>query len=164
MVFEVNEDNQQKLTVLYADHKPLFVSLMNRYVHNFSTAEDIVQEAFTKAYTTLTLYDGSRSSVKTWFSKVLFSTLWNYKRKNKKIPVMLDITDILTSFELTTEASDSQDWIRERILNVENEEHRLVLFSYYILGYQTQEIEMCLGVKPDNCRKIVQRFKTLLVG
>ena len=136
--------------------------IVGRYVHDPTVAEDIVQDAFTKACLVAAQYNPSKSGLKTWFNKILFSTIWDYKRKNKKSISTVDITDYMDSLDISTSQNDVSESIKAAILAIRNVTHQSVLLSYYVLGYGTKEIEGVLGIKEANSRKIIQRFRPLL--
>ncbi len=153
-----------KLEDLYKKDQQIFIRIINRYVHDPTVAEDIVQDAFTKACLVAAQYDPDKSGLKTWFNKILFSAIWDHKRKSKKCVTTVDITDYMDSLDISTPHDDVSESIKAAILAIRNTTHQTVLLSYYVLGYGTKEIEGVLGIKEANSRKIIQRFRPLLGG
>lgn len=149
------------LEQLYRDNRSVYVTTIKRYVDCHDTAEDVVQEAFIKAMKSFPTYNPQKGSLRTWFNKVLFSVLWDLKRKNKRQPPLLDIDD----FVMLVEERPDADVIfyLAKIKAVKNDKHRLILTSYYILGYKLDEICEMFDENKENLHKIIQRFKKLLV-
>lgn len=146
------------LEELYKKNRRHYAFKLNRHLNNFARAEDVVQEAFCKALTSMHTFDQEKGSLATWFNKVLYSVLWSEVRRDKNQPTMIDIDVVLDSPDLAYDMSIS---LKDYILNVTNKEHKEVLFAFYILGYKLPEISGCLGLTESNVRKIIQRFQPL---
>lgn len=144
------------LTELYVKNKVRYVRKIYPYLHNQEACEDVVQEAFVKALDKFHTFDCKKSGLATWFNKVLFSVLWNYKRSLKQIPPAIDILDVLDAEDFAyyedTELSDI-------LSSVKNKGHQKVLVAHFILGYDYKEVASHLSLTQDNVRKIVQRFR-----
>lgn len=126
------------------------------YVSDYAVAEDLVQEAFTKALGCIDQYDEKKGEFKGWFTKVLFSVLWNYKRANKRIPNTIDISEVLDSEELSyCDEIDLIPYLKKRT----NKHHRKVLIARFLLGYSDTETAEVCKTSPENVRKVVQRFR-----
>ena len=85
------------LETLYTKQRKTFVSKVRPYVLSYDVAEDIVQDAFTRAVSCLHQYDKRRGSIKGWFMKILFSCVWKHLRELKKRPPLLDIETVIES-------------------------------------------------------------------
>lgn len=141
---------------LYQNKRVYFIKKIRRYVHDHETAEDIVQAAFVKGFEKYDQYNPKKSSLKTWMTKVLFSTLWNHVREVKKLPPLYDIEGVLNSELLAYEEEPS---LREYIRSIPNTKHRQILLGVFVLGNTYQEVADLANVTEDNVRKIVQRFR-----
>jgi RNA polymerase sigma-70 factor (ECF subfamily) len=136
--------------------KPLIIRRIFPYVHCYETAEDIVQDAFLKAFSTISTFNPHKSSLKTWFNKVLFSSVWDWKRREKRQVPSCDISG-LADFDDITEMSDST--LDDLMEEISNSLHRKVLFCLYEAGYNYSETAYICDVSEANVRKIVQRFR-----
>lgn len=142
------------LEELYKD-RGVLARRIRPYVHNDDALEDIIQEAFLKAFTRLDTYDKERASIKTWFNKILFSCVWDYKRSQKK-EVCLDIDDLCPEDEpFYTQSEEVSSFLKK----VKNDKHWKVLFCYFVLGLTDKESGYVTGTSEGNVRKIVQRFR-----
>lgn len=144
---------------LEAFYKANYLSSIKKimpYVSNYAVAEDIVQEAFVKALGCIEQYDPKKGEFKGWFTKILFSVLWNYKRDNKRIPNTIDISEVLDSEELSyCDEIDLIPYLKRR----SNKQHRKVLIARFLLGYSDKETAEVCKTTPENVRKVVQRFR-----
>lgn len=141
---------------LYKTNQRNFLHKILPYVKSREIAEDIVQDAFVKAVSCIDQYNPKRGEIKGWFNKILFSTLWNYKRKAKKTPHSVCIDDILENEELSYQEGD---WLEGQIRLVKNPDHQRILFAYMALGYSDREAALVCETSPENVRKVVQRFR-----
>lgn len=144
------------LEALYEGQRHTFISKIYPYVRNRDVAEDIVQEAFTRALDKQDQYDPKKGGVKGWFLKILFSLVWTHVRSLKKTPPMYDI-DLVLESDLPVYQEEPS--LKEYVSGVTNIKHKQALLGYYILGYSYKEIATMLNLTYDNVRKIVQRFK-----
>jgi RNA polymerase sigma-70 factor (ECF subfamily) len=144
------------LEELYRKERRNCTKNIYRFTHNWETAEDVVQEAFVKALQAYQTYNPNKANLKTWFTKILFRTLWGTKKKLP--PKMLSIEDVLESEYLI---SSNEINLKDYILNVKNEIHKEVLFAHYVLGYKLEETATCLGQTVANVKKVIHRFSII---
>jgi RNA polymerase sigma factor (sigma-70 family) len=144
------------LEALYTSHRKNFIFKIRPYVQGYDVAEELVQEAFTRALTKIDQYDKRKGPIKGWFTKILFSCVWSHLRTLKKKPPIYDIDLVLESDLL---AYEEEPDLREYIKKTYNLKHRQVLLAYFVLGNTYQEIASMTGLTYDNVRKIIQRFR-----
>ena len=131
-----------------------------------ATAEDVVQEAFTRMLKYSYIYDSEKASVETWFNSIMFNVLWGIKRENMATPVNrsedLSVGQILDLDRLQT-SPELRAFIIKEIESVRNPRHKKVLFLFFMFGYSSSEIaEMGFDMSQSNVTTIVNRFKNLL--
>lgn len=144
------------IETLYTNYRKSFVSKVRPYVQSWDVAEDIVQDAFTRAMTCIDQYDKRKGSLKGWFTKILFSCVWKHLRELKKRPPMYDIDMVLENDLLAYEEEPN---LRDYVKGVSNAKHKQALLGYFVLGNSYAEIAPLLGLTQDNVRKIVSRFR-----
>lgn len=66
--------------------KPLFVMIMNIIKH-LETAEDIAQDVFFSAYTSLENFDPGRAKFSTWLFRLARNRCFNELKKKKEAPI-----------------------------------------------------------------------------
>ena len=127
------------------------------------TAEDVVQEAFSKALQYSSSYDVNRGTVDKWFNSIMFNTLHRLQRDNKGVTV--PVTDALSledifSEKLLSESPDLRQYIESCIKKVENEKHRRILELFFVKGYTSLEIaQIEQRVTQTNVTTVVMRFR-----
>lgn len=144
------------LEQLYKTQRRHFIYKVYPYLNSYALAEDLVQDAFVKAFTKLDQYDVKKGTIKSWFNSILFSLMWNHKRHLKRQPHQVDITNYLDSEDF----SYSEDIDLTSVLEeVKNNTHRRVLVLHLVLGYSLAETASLTKEQQGNVRKIVQRYR-----
>lgn len=132
-----------------------------------ATAEDVVQEAFTRALKYQNSFDEDRATLEVWFNKILFNSLRDVQQQARNSPPPTQ------EEEFSLEDVFSQDWFAdnpqsrqllvETLSKVDNPKKKQVLTLFYILGYSTKEVtEIEEGLTQTNVTSIVNRFKNSL--
>lgn len=118
-----------------------FVRLGARMLGNIEDAEDVVQEAYVKAYRSLVAgqFDG-RSKFETWLYRIVFNTAIDAKRKRGPVHVSDDILktngwDPRATAEARIALAQLSDWLRDL-----PEEQRAVLVLKTVEGLSSAEI------------------------
>lgn len=128
--------------------------IRNSLKYNKHLAEDIVQEAYLKSIKYYPSFDENKSSINTWFNKILFNVLREYQKDH---PFLLELSEdklIDTSFlRLDFLVIDEID-------KVENDKHKEILYLYFILGYNSLQISNILeDISQTNVTTISSRFQ-----
>lgn len=152
-----------KLEELYNNTSRGHIKMMTRILNgDWAAAEDVVQEAYTRAISYYSSYDSNRGSLTPWFNRILFNALRDIQREYKavaqhSVKEEFSIEDVITS-------ADQLDSIVSNIEEVVNEKHQRVLYLFYVLGYNSREIaEIEDDITQSNVTTIVARFKETLV-
>lgn len=119
-------------------------------------AHDIVQDAFIRALNISDQYDPERGSLSTWFNYILYSTLRNFQRTYKNKPEFVSYEDNYLSDPIEFVDFSLVNRIDEIKLK---EEHKEVVFMFYVLGYNSTEISRITGFSVTNITTICGRFK-----
>jgi len=141
---------------LYKTGRKGYVYKINYYLRNYAMAEDLVQEAFVKAFSKLDQYDPTKGPLKGWFNSILFSVMWNHKRSIKRQPFTVDVMDYLDSGDFAYHEDQS---LIKTLDEVKNVAHRRVLVLHLVLGYSLAETADISKEQQGNVRKIVQRYR-----
>lgn len=137
----------------YKGSKEKFIRKILPIVKSRDIAEDIIQDATLLALETYHNYDPSRAKEETWFNCLVFTTLWNWKRSQKRLPPTVNIEDYLE-----TEALLSPEYSMF-VEGVSNPLHQKILHLYFIQGYKPVEIAKFYNLTEVNVKKILQRKK-----
>jgi len=139
-----------------------------RIVKDSHWAEDIMQEAFLKAFTRLDSFKGE-VAFGAWLKKIVVNqTLDNYKKINRNAMDSLD--DILYKVEDDGYKDELKiDFNNMKIQQVMTalqslkENYRIALTLLYIEGYDQEEISEIMAITPGNCRTTISRAKESLL-
>lgn len=141
----------------YRTSKQKFIRKILPIVKDQDLAEDLLHDSLIKALERESTYDARRASEETWFKCILFSTVWDWKRSQKK---QLDIVE--TDLESLLDEALIPSLEARGDVNLKefkNVTHKKVFYLRYVLGYTVQEISSLLDLTEDNVRKILQRLR-----
>ena len=121
--------------------------LYNSIAHLFDPrdAEDIVQDAFVKAFQKLSIFRGT-SSFYTWLYRIAFNTAVSYQRRHKPTTSLDQKKETIGDY-LPDKHDRPDEWLEKKeraekiqqALHLLNEEHRtiLILREYEEMSYET---------------------------
>ena len=148
---------QFELYKLY--YKPMY-NVCLRIVGNEAEAEDVMQEAFLKAFSKIDTYEGI-VSFGAWLKKIVINRSLDYLKKrkikfeelNEKIPdeepILLSISEI------------QMEQLKKSIQQLPDG-YRIVLSLYLLEGYDHEEIAQILGITNGSSRSQFLRAKLKL--
>ncbi|TRW27445.1 RNA polymerase sigma factor [Flavobacterium zepuense] len=174
-----NPDSNELITLCKAGNRNAQFEVYNRYykpmyntalriVKDSHWAEDIMQEAFLKAFTKLDSFKGE-VTFGAWLKKIVVNhSLDNYKKINKNAMDSLD--DVLYKVEDTGSPEEAKlDFqsvkVQEVMAAIQSlkESYRIILTLLYIEGFDQEEICDILAITPGNCRTTISRAKESLL-
>ncbi|PCE64926.1 RNA polymerase sigma factor [Sediminicola luteus] len=143
-----------------------------RYVRHDADAEDILQEAFIRAFSKLDQYKGE-VSFGAWLKRIVINKCIDFIKAKKELTVGLD--------EGFVHLADDNDWEMETDVSMAEvhasmealpEKYRQVVLLYLVEGYDHQEISQILGISETACRtrllrgkgKLKERLKEIVYG
>lgn len=100
LIEEVQRGQRASFSELVKRHQRGLLRLSMRFMKDLDCAQDVVQEAFIKAYEKLSLFEG-RSSFKSWLYQIAVNTAKNKLRENRH--QFSDIEDVSIGIEATAE-------------------------------------------------------------
>lgn len=141
----------------YRASKVKFIRKILPIVKDQDLAEDLLHDALIKAIERQSTYDARRASEETWFKCILFSTVWDWKRSQKK---QLEIVETELEDLLDESLIPSLEFRGDIDINeFKNVVHKKVFYLRFVLGYTVQEISSLLDLNEENVRKILQRLR-----
>jgi RNA polymerase sigma-70 factor (ECF subfamily) len=139
-----------------------------RIVENEQDAEDVVQDAFVKAYRSIKSYKGN-SKFSTWLFRIVVNTALSKVRKVK-------ITHSFDELELAEEHVEGVESSYKKLTNQDqakyinlaldklNRDDRLLLTLYYLDEQSTDEISEITGISRDNIKMKLHRARKKMYG
>lgn len=112
LIEEVRSGHRASFSDLVKRHQRGMLRLSMRFMKDLDTAQDVVQDAFIKAYEKLNMFEG-RSSFKSWLYQITINTARNKLRENRYD--VSDIEDIQLSVAPIAEKQLVHEVVREMI-------------------------------------------------
>ena len=146
----------EKLFKTYYNEALLYVCSLT---HDRALAEDIVQEAFSKALTSI---DDERDTFKYWLFKVSRNCYFDYLRKTKRL-TPIDDKQRGDEYELVQGIIEKEEYVAlyEAISDLK-ENYREVVLLYYFEGLSVSEIAKITGQSTDNVKVLLFRARAKL--
>jgi len=159
------QDSRAQMEIYRLYYRAMFnVSL--RIVNGFEDAEDVMQEAFIKAFKNIEQYK-KESTFGAWLKRIVINESLGWVRKNKKnIFETLKETEKDEEENIPEENNCHPEHIKaEKVLQAMEklkERYRIALSLYLIEGYDYEEMQEILGLSNGNIRTLVSRAKKKL--
>lgn len=157
-----DERQKYKLYQLYA--KAMF-NVCYRMMNNREEAEDILQEAFTRAFLKLESFR-YESVFGAWLKRIVINTCINAKNKRK---VELAFFDDLNKFDLVEEHDNNEEMVKLTIQGISKAMEKLpdggrMIFSLYLFeGYDHAEIAQILNITESTSKSQFMRAKRRII-
>lgn len=122
--------------------------------------EDLVMEAFTRAYKYFPSFDPDKAALSTWFFRILLNVIQDHKEKMHPEVERIDFDAVPSSIQTDKSFDITQDV--EEVLEAIEEEGELqkeALKLFLIEGYTAEEVKEMLGIKKGTLYQYVWRFK-----
>jgi RNA polymerase sigma factor (sigma-70 family) len=149
-------------------YKPMYNTAL-RIVKDSHWAEDVMQEAFLKAFSKLDSFKGE-VTFGAWLKKIVVNhSIDNYKKINKNAMDPLDNVLYKVEDEGHKEEEAKLDFRNMQVQQVMEaigslkENYRIALTLFFIEGYDQEEISDIMGITYGNCRTTISRAKESLL-
>ncbi|HUR11976.1 MAG TPA: sigma-70 family RNA polymerase sigma factor [Flavitalea sp.] len=145
-------------------YKDFAFSIAVRIVSNPEDAEEIVQDAFLKAYTSLNQFRG-KSKFSTWFYRIVVNIALNKARKKLVPTYELDTVELPEYLVANMEDTYRNFTQTERVKYVHlglqrlKWEDALILTLYYLDEHTVGEIAEITAISPDNVKMQLHRAR-----
>lgn len=174
--------DEELVQCVLAGEKQMFEILMRRYnqrlyrvtraiLRNDAEAEDVVQEAYVRAYQHLNQFAG-RSSFATWLTRIAIYEALGRVRSRKKIEEIdamdeprRDSVQQLSVRDATPEQAASGSEVRsllERSIDALPDTYREIFMLREVEEMSTSETAQCLGITEENVKTRLHRARALL--
>lgn len=148
-------------------YKPMYNTAL-RIVKDSYWAEDVMQEAFLKAFTKLDSFKGE-VTFGAWLKRIVVNhSIDNYKKINKNAMDALDNILYKTEDESPKEEAviDFQNMQVQQVMAAIQslkDNYRVALTLFFIEGYDQEEISEIMGISYGNCRTTISRARESLL-
>jgi RNA polymerase sigma-70 factor (ECF subfamily) len=160
--------NLPSYAILVEKHKNLAYTLALRIAKNHEDAEEIAQDAFLKAYNSLSSFK-QESKFSTWLYKIVFNTAISRARKKQILNVSIESDpvgntiheDRISSLD-SLHKKERKKIIAEAIARLKEEES-VVMTLYYLNENNLKEIEDITGFSNSNIKILLHRGRKKLL-
>jgi RNA polymerase sigma-70 factor, ECF subfamily len=140
------------------------VRLSARIMGNVADAEDVVQEAYVKAYRSIVAgqFDG-RSRVETWLYRIVVNGTIDAKRSRKRAPIPTDDADLEMSWDgaASAEARVSLAELAELLRDLPAEQQAAIVLKS-VEGFSAAETAEMLGTTEGAVEQLLVRARAAL--
>ncbi len=162
LIDKCRQENSQAQMEIYRLYYQAMFNVSYRIVNRFEDAEDVMQEAFIKAFKNLERFRG-QSTFGAWLKRIVINESLNWLRKKNRedwrdLPVEKEEEEEFEDYDFT--GLKAQKVLEA--MNLLNERYRLVLNLHYIEGFDYEEIQEITGISYGNLRTLVSRAKSKL--
>lgn len=159
----VTEGDANAFAYLINKYKDKAFSVALSVIRNSSQAEDIVQEAFIKAYKNLHSFRGD-AAFSTWLMRIVVNESIKVIRKNKtkrESEVELKQTEDFTALNESLEQLKKQEQkkVIDLVFDKMPEREAMVLQLFYLHDYSINEMEQVLDQNAGNIKVILYRAR-----
>jgi len=160
------DGDQGAYALLVNKYKDRVFSLVVGIVRNREVAEELAQDVFVKAYTSLKKFR-KEASFSSWLYRIAYNTAISETRKKK--PQMQTYEDYLdkTAFlqvdeNSLAETNEAKQQLLERALEELPPEEKLILMLYYFEEKSVEEISQTSGLSQSNVKVKLHRMRNKL--
>lgn len=152
---------------VYQKYAKAMYNVAFRIVKDAHFAEDVMQEAFLKAFTQLDKYN-QQATFGSWLKRIVVNQSIDFYKKHQKI-VFEDLEHQLKIVKDTSiDEFENQDFIQWKVQDVLKtmqtlkESYRMILTLSLIEGFDNEEIAEILKINSQQCRTTLSRAKESL--
>jgi RNA polymerase sigma-70 factor (ECF subfamily) len=152
---------------LYNKYQKAMYNTALRIVNDTAEAEDVMQEAFIKAFLKMDTFKG-QSTFGAWLKKITVNlSLNSYNKRSKFKEVSYNDefkNEVYEEIGIDSEEETKNKKVQQILLamNSLKENYRIALNLHLIEGYDYDEICEILKISPANCRTFISRAKESL--
>lgn len=167
LVARCRKGDQRAQMEIYNKYYKAMYNTALRIVNDTAEAEDLMQEAFIKAFSKIDTFQG-KSTFGAWLKKItvnLSINSFNKRAKYKNVSYEDELkhkVDEPEGIDLVEEETNSRVQKVLRAINSLKESYRIILTLHLIEGYDYDEICEILGLSSPNCRTSISRAKESL--
>lgn len=166
LVEQCKQGDSRSYGALYQKYSKAMYNTSLRIVNNTGDAEDVMQEAFIDAFSSIASFQ-YKSTFGAWLKRIVINKSINYLRKRKMDLIDIDKTQVAwLPDEETMDEKEIQlkvDEVKKAVKLLPNG-YRTVLSLYLFEGYDQEEIAEMLRVSHATVRTQYMRAKQKLVS
>ncbi len=161
LISACKENNRVAQEILYRHFFPIMEKMVLRYTQDDDQIIDILNDGFMRVFKKISLFE-NKGSFEGWIRKIVYHSISNYFRSNKKDLKFLIYEDEFRD-EPTTAAKHGlyyQDLLS--LIDKLPEKHMKVFHLFAIEGYDHAEISERLNLNKNTCRWYLVEARKIL--
>lgn len=150
---------------LLADYGPMVFRIVVRMVGQAEDAEEVYQDVFVKALTSISTFDERKASLATWLSRIAYNESVNHMRRNRMDFVQLDDNEMETAMEdIPSDHHDDEQAVLllEQAMALLPTTEQTLLSLFYYENRSLQEIAYITDSKPTTIGSRLSRIRKKL--
>jgi len=169
IILDIRQGNPRRYSVLLDRHKDRAMTLAVRLVGNRHEAEELVQDAFVRAYNHLEQFRGD-AKFSTWFYRILYNVCMTRVTRRQPARETVEVDDANAKDKLTMqdcsplerlEDAELQEIIRREIETLP-EKYRTHITLFYVQEMSYEQIGEVLGLPVGTVKTNLFRARTRL--
>jgi RNA polymerase sigma-70 factor (ECF subfamily) len=169
LVNSVIEGDSIAFDTLFARHRDMIYSMLLKFTGNNDDVEDLMQEAFMKAYLKIGLYD-PKYDFGAWIYTIARNTFVDFERTRKSVALNPENIPLENSTAQQTSAPSPEDYIInaqqrvqiERYIAMLPEDYRRLFELRFIDEYSYEEIAEKLDMKLGTVKTRIFRVRNMM--
>jgi RNA polymerase sigma-70 factor (ECF subfamily) len=165
LVERCKQGDSKSFAEIYRKYAKAMFNTSLRIVNNSGDAEDVLQDSFTDAFTSIESFQ-YKSTFGAWLKKIVINKSINHLRKKKMDLIDLDKTNI--GYQPEMEEDEEQVGLKveeiKKAIGLLPNGYRTVLTLYLFEGYDQEEIAEILRISHATVRTQYMRAKQKLVS
>lgn len=162
IVEQCKMNNRKAQLLLYRKYCDGMFAVAMRFLKNEDDAEDVLQDAFIKAFQKIHQFNGE-VSFGAWLKRIVINKSIDFLKSKKQDLVELDETYL--------HVQSNEDWSVEETITIDEvrlgietlpEKYKYVVLMFLVEGYDHGEISQVLELPETTCRTRLMRGKVLL--
>ena len=150
---------------LLANYGPMVFRIVMRMVGQAEDAEEVYQDVFVKALTSISTFDERKASLATWLSRIAYNESVNHMRRSRMDFVLLDDNEMETAMEdLPSDHHDDEQAVLllEQAMALLPTTEQMLLSLFYYENRSLQEIAYITDSKPTTIGSRLSRIRKKL--
>ena len=150
---------------LLTDFGPMVFRIVVRMVGQAEDAEEVYQDVFVKALTSISTFDERKASLATWLSRIAYNESVNHMRRNRMDFVLLDDNEMETAMEdIPSDHHDDEQAVilLEQAMALLPTTEQTLLSLFYYENRSLQEIAYITDSKPTTIGSRLSRIRKKL--
>lgn len=166
IIESVKKGNQADYSILVDRYKNKAFTMLKRMLKNDFEAEEVLMDAFLKAYNNLGSFK-FEAKFSTWFYRIVYNSaltrLSNSKRKIElEMSSIEDVSYLESKFSADEYLNEEKNELVKKMINELPPKNAAVITMFYLEELSIDEISEVLGISVANVKVILHRSRNLL--